>query len=221
MLKYSKISKYKIEKVMECFCLDLDATKTAILTRLNRNTINRYFRIFRDRIVSHQLTQLQRFVGVIEVDESYFGPGRPRGRPGPRKRGRGTLRQPVFGIFERDGSVYTEIVSDCSAASLLPIIRGRVDPSSIVHTDGWRGYDGLVAVGYDKHVRINKNQSFAVGKAHINGIEAFWSFVKRRLAKFNGIRKDFFLTHLKECEWRYGKPFQVLRAHLRSLMKDV
>ena len=69
---------------------------------------------------SKQLTreQLERFVGVVEIDESYFGPARLRGRPGPRKRGRGTLRQPVFGVFERDGGVYTEIVPDCSAASL-------------------------------------------------------------------------------------------------------
>jgi transposase-like protein len=218
-LKYSKLSNYRLEKVMECFCLDLDATRTAALLRLNRNTINRYFGLFRTAILEHQQQQLERFVGTVEVDESYFGPGRPRGRPGPRKRGRGTLRQPVFGIFEREGGVYTEVVPDCSAASLLPIIRGRVDPLSIVHSDGWRGYDGLVAVGYDKHVRINKSESFAKGKAHINGIEAFWSFVKRRLAKFNGVRKDAFPIHLKECEWRYRKSLRDLRSHLRNLIK--
>ena len=39
---------------------------------------------------------------------------------------------------------------------------------------------------------------------HINGIDNFWSFCKRRLQKFNGIRKNFPL-HLKECEWRYKK----------------
>jgi transposase len=205
---------------MECFCLDLDATRAAALLRLNRNTLNRYYRIFRQAIVAYQQRELERFVGVVEIDECYFGPGRPRGRPGPRKRGRGTLRQPVFGIFERDGGVYTEVVPDCSAASLLPIIRGRIDPQSVVHSDGWRGYDGLVAVGYDKHVRINKHESFAHGKAHINGIEAFWSYVKRRLAKFNGVRKASFPIHLKECEWRYRKTPQSLRSHLRTLISQ-
>ncbi|MEM1302116.1 MAG: IS1595 family transposase, partial [Pseudomonadota bacterium] len=39
---------------------------------------------------------------------------------------------------------------------------------------------------------------------HINGIESFWSFAKRRLAKFNGVRRNFELN-LKEYEWRWGK----------------
>jgi hypothetical protein len=48
----------------------------------------------------------------------------------------------VFGIFERAGQVYTEVVSDCSKATLQGIIRGRVDPASVVNSDGWRGYNG-------------------------------------------------------------------------------
>ncbi len=39
---------------------------------------------------------------------------------------------------------------------------------------------------------------------HINGIESFWSWAKRRLNKFNGIRKKYFHLHLKECEWRFN-----------------
>jgi transposase-like protein len=112
-------------------------------------------------------------------------------------------------------------VPDCSAASLLPIIQGRVDPKSIVHTDGWRGYDGLVAVGFDKHVRINKSESFARGMVHINGIEDFWRLVKRRLAKFNGLPKRLFPSHLKECEWRYRHLHQSLFLQLRSLIKHL
>ena len=56
-------------------------------------------------IHAHQWAERKQFVGVVEVDESYFGPARLRGRPGPRKRGRGTLKQPVFGIYERNGRV--------------------------------------------------------------------------------------------------------------------
>jgi transposase len=156
--------------------------------------------------------------GIVEADESYFGPARLRGRPGARKRGRGTFKQPVFGIYERQGRVYTEIVPDCSARALQRVLRGKVNPASIVFTDGWRGYDGLVDVGYDKHVRINKTKTFAKGRAHINGIEAFWSFTKRRLAKFNGVKKLFCL-HLKECEWRYNQPLPTLKANLFSLIK--
>ncbi|MBU2214063.1 IS1595 family transposase, partial [Patescibacteria group bacterium] len=93
--------------------------------------------------------------------------------------------QPVFGIFERGGTVYTEIIPDCKRKTLRPIILGKIDPQSIVATDKWRGYDGLVDVGYDKHVRVNHSKAFVNGKTkvHINGIESFWSFTKRRLCK--------------------------------------
>ena len=67
----------------------------------------------------HQVSQKEQTVGVVEVDESFFGPARVRGRPGPRKRNRGTLKQPVFGICERNGAVYTELITDCPLKSLL------------------------------------------------------------------------------------------------------
>ena len=159
----------------------------------------------------------EKILAVVEVDESFFGPSRVRGRPGPRKRGRGTLKQPVFGIYERDGFVYTEVVSDCSAKTLQAIIRGKISLESVIHSDGWKGYDGLVDVGYDKHFQINKSKCFAENSVHINGIEAFWSFTKRRFAKFNGVKKNF-AFHLKECEWRYSRYLPELITCLKTLL---
>jgi len=51
----------------------------------------------------------------------------------------------------------------------------------------------LVDVGYNKHYRVNHgNNEFSKGQGiHINGIENFWSFTKRRLSKFNGVKKYF------------------------------
>ena len=217
MFKNSKLSRYKVGKIIECFCIDIDATKTALLLKLNRKTVNRYFLAFRRLIYLHQVSQKEQILGVVEVDESFFGPTRVCGRPGPRKRGRGTLKQPVFGIYEREGAVYTELVTDCSAKTLQAIIRGKVSPESIIHSDCWKGYDGLVDVGYDKHFRINKSRHFAEKSVHINGIEAFWSFTKRRLAKFNGVKQNFEL-HLKECEWRYNRALPQLLASLKLLV---
>lgn len=217
MFKNSKLSRYKVGKIIECFCIDIDATKTVLLLKLNRKTANRYFLAFRTLIYHHQVSQKEKLLGVVELDESFFGPSRVRGHPGPRKRGRGTLKQPVFGIYERSGAVYTEIIPDCSAKTLQAVIRGKVSPESIIHTDGYRGYSGLVDVGYDKHFRINKSKSFSENGVHINGIEAFWSFTKRRLAKFNGVKRNFAL-HLKECEWRYNKTLPELIAALKLLV---
>ena len=201
-----------MKKIIECFCIDIDATKTALLLGLNRKTINRYFTCFRKAIYRKKQGEMRKFVGVVELDESYFGAVRIRGKVG--KRGRGTNKQPVFGIFERSGRVYTEIVSDCSSQTIQGIIRGKIGLKTVVHTDGWRGYDGLVDVGYDKHYRVNHSKHFVEKGVHINGIESFWSFTKRRLTKFNGVKVNFPL-HLKESEWRWNKnPQQLVRELL-------
>ena len=106
---------------------------------------------------------------MVEVDESYFGSTRVKG-----KRGRGAYgKTTLFGIYERAGRVYTEIVPDCSRTTLQGIIRGRVNPSSIINSDGWRGYNGLVDIGYG-HYRVDHSRDeFAQGPTHINGIEGF------------------------------------------------
>src|SRR3989344_4940627 len=111
MLNYAKISRYKIEKIIEHFCVDINATKTAALLGMNRNTINHWFNVFRKAIYAHQMKEFEKIFGEAEVDESYFGARRKRGFHGKLKRGRGTLKQPVFGILKRNGRVYTEIVT--------------------------------------------------------------------------------------------------------------
>lgn len=103
-----------------------------------------------------------------------FGAKRQRGFHGKLKRSRGTFKQPVFGIFERDGRAYAEIVPDCTKATLQAVILGKVDVNSIIYSDGWRGYNGLVDVGYDKHFRVNhSNNEFAHGNCHIRHKKVF------------------------------------------------
>jgi len=218
IVKSAKLSDYKIKKTIFHFCVDIDATKTSLVVKINRNTINRLYGIFRTVIWYHQREEFERVItGEAEMDEAYFGGKRKRGVPG--KRGRGTDKQPVFGIVERGGQVYTEIVPKCDKKTLQAIIRGKVSTETIVHTDKWRGYDGLVDVGFDKHRRINHTEEFSDGKGnHINGIENFWSFTKRRLAKFNGVKVNF-EQHLKECEWRYKKKPKQLYQELIVLLK--
>ncbi|PIS20697.1 IS1595 family transposase, partial [candidate division WWE3 bacterium CG08_land_8_20_14_0_20_43_13] len=183
---------------------------------------NRYFNIFRKEIYKYQIAEFESLVGHIELDESYFGANRVRGFKGKLKRGRGTRKQPVFGVFKRNGHVYTEIIPNCKKRTMQAIILGKIDVQSILYTDGWRGYDGLVDVGYDKHFRVNHGDSeFSKGNGvHINGIESFWSFTKRRLAKFNGVKVNFRL-HLKECEWRWGKDSKDLEYRLLKLIADI
>lgn len=219
LVRLSKLSGFKVKKVIWCFCVDIDATKASLIVAVNRNTVNRFYRLFRTLIYYHQLQEFKRTIkGEAECDEAYFGGRRRRGVPG--KRGRGTNKQPVFGIFERNGRVYTEIVANCRKPTLQKIIRGKISPKAIIHTDKWRGYDGLVDVGFDKHLRINHSEEFSDGSGnHVNGIENFWSFTKRRLAKFNGVKVNF-EYHLKESAWRYAKTKDQLFKELVVLLKE-
>ena len=218
-IKYSKLSDYKIKKILKCFCSDIDATKTAEILGLNRKTINHYFRIFREVIFEKQQQDLSLFFGEIELDEAYFGAKRLRGVNMPQKRGRGTWKQAVFGVFERDGRVYTELIPNAKSETLRKVIRGKVSLESILFTDGWRGYSGLLDMGFEKHFRIDKSKSFSnQNGVHINGIESFWSFTKRRLAKFNEVKSTFIL-HLKECEFRWKKNTEEMEKELWKLLK--
>ncbi len=90
----------------------------------------------------------------------------------------------------------------------------------MIHSDGWRGYNGLVDVGYQKHFRVlHSKDEFATDESHINGIESFWSYAKRRLHKFNGVAKHTFYLHLKECEYRFNHRDKNLSHLLLKLLE--
>ncbi len=212
----SRISEKRFRQLARLFALDLSASDTARLTGLTTKTVNSIYLKIRHRIAQACERESPFASGEVEVDESYFGARRVRG-----KRGRGASgKTPVFGLLKRNGRVYTEIVSDCSKASLQAVIRGRVAPEVVIHSDGWRGYDGLVDVGYARHFRVEHGSNeFVVGAHHINGIESFWSFAKRRLQKFNGVPAHTFYLHLKECQWRFNNRNDNLYLELLKLLR--
>jgi transposase len=112
------------------------------------------------------------------------------------------LRCLVF--LKRGGKVYTQVILDAKADTLMPIIRNRIESDSIVYTDCWRSYNAL-DVSEFKHFRMNHSKLFAENHNHINGIENFWNRAKRHLRKFNGIPRENFNLFLKECEWLSNK----------------
>jgi len=211
ILKRSRISRSKFNLIVKYFGDDLTAFTTSQLVGVNRHTVERYYTLFRSRIFTESLKD-EKLMGEIEVDESYFGPQRVRG-----KEGRGAGKKiPVVGLLKRNGKVYTKIVTNCSREELMPVIKGKVVEGSTVYTDGWTSYDGLILYGY-KHKRIfHSHNEFARGKNHVNGIESFWSYAKRRLRKFNGVAKNKFLVYLKESEWRFNH-----RGVMEKSLKDL
>ncbi len=213
--KRSKISERKFRQIVRYFAMDFTASDVAQLTGLTRKTVTTIFLRMRQRIAAECERASPYSDCEVEVDESYFGARRVRG-----KRGRGASGKTiVFGIFKRNGCVYTEVVPDCRKRTLQAVIRGRVALDTVIHSDGWRGYDGLVDVGYAKHFRVDHGQDqFARGPHHVNGIESFWSYAKRRLQKFNGVPARTFYLHLKECEYRFNNRTTNLSRELLKLL---
>jgi len=130
--------------------------------------------------------------GEFEADESYFGARRVRGKRGCRAAGK-TL---VFGLLKRCGKMFVKAVENYSKEELMPVIQGKVLEGSVINTDGWKAHDGLIVSGYDHYRVFHSRNEFTRGKSHVNGIENFWSFAKRRLVKFNGCASDKFVLYL-------------------------
>ncbi len=104
------------------FCTDVSALSASKLTVVNRKTSQRIYECLRMRVVEMAMEEARPFTGEVEIDESYFGPRRVRGRRG---RGAGG-KTPVIGLHKRGGKVFTGVVKNCSRAELEPIIKGQV-----------------------------------------------------------------------------------------------
>ena len=165
----SRITEAKFRQLVRCFGLDFTATSSAELIGISVRSVNSIYLKIRHRL-AEACEQSSPLTASVEVDDSYFGAQRVRG-----KRGRGAYGKTiVFGLLKRQGKVYTEIVPDCPKATLQGIMRERIDVGSVIHSDGWRGYDGLVDIGFAKHFRVHHGENeFANGERHINGIKSF------------------------------------------------
>ena len=214
-MTYNKLSKYYKKKIIKCFSLELTATQTAKLLKINRNTINRYYRIIRECITIYEDHLINQFAGEIELDESYFG-GCHKGNIGRSTKS----KIPVFGILKRNGFVYTQIVPDVSARTLKTIIKQRVSNGSTIYSDSWKSYNGLVFYGYE-HIRICHDKELVdSNRNHINGIESFWSYVKNKLSKYYGIRHKYFYLYLKEFEFRFNNRNKDIESLLINIISN-
>ena len=139
MIKQRLITQ-KRNRIFLCFKNDLTATQATNICGVNRNTANRYYGLLCKAILSESIREAQQEIGEYELDESYFGARRVRGKRGCGAAG----KTPVFGLLKRGEKVYVAVVLDCSRESLMPVIKGLILEQSTIYTDGWKAYDGLV-----------------------------------------------------------------------------
>ena len=206
-----------VQEALLChFVAGATARAAAELVGVNRHTATLYFHKLRELIAQRLAADAPELLaGDVEVDESYFGGV----RKGKRGRGAGG-KVPVFGLLKRGGKVHAVVIPNVQKATLLPIIRARIQPDSVVYTDSYRAYD-VLDVSEFHHVRINHKERFVDGQRHINGIENFWNQAKRHLRRYNGIPRRHFHLYLKECEWRFNyRPTSRLLKVLQGWTND-
>ena len=197
--KYYSLKKLQRDlEILYYFYLEISARKTAKELNLNYKIIHRKFMQFRKSIAEICNVEEKKLNGELEIDESYFG-GKRKGN-----RGRGAKNKTiVFGILERNGTIYTKIVENVSAETLMNEIKNKTKKGSVFFTDGWKSYASLEQYGKHNVIRHDENK-FANEKNHINGIEGFWSFAKERFHKYHGINKNNYPFYLKEMEFRFN-----------------
>ncbi|MGA2133990.1 MAG: IS1595 family transposase [Bryobacteraceae bacterium] len=147
--------------------------------------------------------------GEVEVDETFIG-GKARNMHKDRKRraleGKGgghVGKVGVQGMMERGGKVRAEVIENTKEISLKPNVWKHVEAGSTVYTDEAHGYRGLQA-DYDHQV-INHLESYVNGNVHTNGIENFWSLLKRGLnGTYVSVEPFHLFRYVDEQAFRYN-----------------
>ena len=121
--------------------------------------------------------------GEVEVDETFIG-GKARNMHASVKARRitgtgGKDKTAVLGVLQRGGTVRTAVIHSTKKKVLQPLVKEHVQAGSKLYSDALRSYDGLSA-DYGHEV-IDHAVSYVEGNVHTNGMENFWSLLKRGL----------------------------------------
>jgi transposase-like protein len=143
-----------------------------------------WFMLHRIRLAMQ--TESFRLGGEVEVDEAFVGGKANNMHWAERERkvkggrgGKGSGKTPVLGMLERGGRVQAEVVPNVRGKTLRPRVKDSVANGATVYTDALPSYNGL-GVRFT-HRTIDHAEKYVDGRVHTNGIENFWSLVKRGL----------------------------------------
>lgn len=192
-------SRKQLKKLVRYFVLGVPAYRLRFEVSLSQPTIQRLYRRIREAIYSAALEEMRRepLRGRLEADEALFGGSRHG------KRGWGAAgKVMVFGIYQRDGKVFTFPIASRGHGTLLPLLRQHTRVGSLYYTDDWCAYASLSVAG--QHVVVTKDKGVPKGRDHLNGIEGFWSYAKHWLYMYRGVPRAYFHLYVKEMEFRFN-----------------
>jgi transposase-like protein len=145
--------------------------------------------------------------GEVEVDETFIG-GKARNMHLDKRERRitgtgGKDKTIVFGALERGGKVRTAVITDRKRTALQTEVRNHVEAGSALYSDALKSYDGL-AQEY-AHQVIDHAEKYVDGRIHTNGLENFWSLLKRGIAgSYVSVEPFHLFRYLDEQVFRYN-----------------
>jgi transposase-like protein len=146
--------------------------------------------------------------GEVEVDETFIG-GKARNMHLSRRKRRLAAtgvggKAPIVGILERGGELRANVIPTRRKADIQGEIRANVKPGTAVYTDALMSYIGLDYQGY-KHAVIDHAEKYVDGQIHTNGLENFWSLLKRGInGTYVSVEPFHLFRYLDEQVWRYN-----------------
>lgn len=213
----------KIGTIFEDSPLGLDKWLTAIWMLTNcKNGVSSYevhraigvtqktawFMVHRIRLAMQTGTFEMKMSGQVEADETYIG-GLARNMHRDKRHARitgtgGVGKVAVMGLLERNGKVRAKVIRDATQLTLHAEVRSNVEPGADLFTDGWKGYSGLHAEYI--HQVIDHAEKYVDGQIHTNGIENFWSLLKRGLkGTYVSVEPFHLFRYLDEQTFRFNE----------------
>ena len=143
--------------------------------------------------------------GVVEIDEKYLG-GKPRKEKGvTHKRGKGTSKQPILVMVERDGIARATVIDSDSFSNIAPVVERHVDQDSYLMTDQHQVYQRL-GTSYAGHSYVNHSDlEYARGEVHNNTAESFNALLERtKQGVFHWLSTLHLQRYLNEVSFRWN-----------------
>jgi len=149
---------------------------------------------------------IEKLSGHVESDETFVG-GLESNKHESRKlnAGRGSVgKAVVWGALEREGRIVADVVPDTKAHTLRSQVFGHVQRGASLYTDAHGGYTGLGSTF--AHQIIDHAVSYVEGQVHTNGIENFWSLLKRTIkGTYVSVEHFHLFRYLDEQVWRFNQ----------------
>jgi transposase-like protein len=163
-----------------------------------------WFMLHRLRLALHDdFNDMPKLDGPVEVDETFIG-GIPKNRHLGKREGK-KQQVPVVGILDRNTrQIRAKVVPNIATEALCSHIMDNVGKKSEVFTDGWKSYQNLNLAGF-VHETVNHANQYVNGRVHTQGIENFWSLLKRTIKGSYVAVEPFHLDrYIDEQVFRYN-----------------